>query len=268
MALRQGAVHGDDRAFLAGMRARRKPDRPAGDQAGELGHDPRICRRRRRIELDVAGDDDAGRAEPRQPRGILGGLGEAQGEAFEQAPDDAGHLLPALVRAVRHAPVDHHERDITLAQRHDRVRPDFGFRNEGHVGLPVVEETSYITWHVERDKLMHGSRRQAPGDQGGGGPGAGGDQNREAPLGHAFHHRQKGEGLADAGAMDPDQMALGPLPARIALPLAEARLVLTPFALAPVEEAQHRRLHRGDDEAVRSEKDREAHARESLMSTW
>ena len=38
------------------------------------------------IELDVAGHDDARRAEPRQPLRILGGLGEAEGEALEQAP--------------------------------------------------------------------------------------------------------------------------------------------------------------------------------------
>ena len=54
--LRQGPMPRDDRLFLAGMGAGGEPDRPPGDEPGEMRHHPRIGRRRRHIELEIAGD--------------------------------------------------------------------------------------------------------------------------------------------------------------------------------------------------------------------
>jgi hypothetical protein len=67
--------------------------------------------------------------------------------------------------------------------------------------------------------------------------------------------------------VNPDQVALGPLPAGIALPLAETGAILAPFVLTPVEQAKHGRLQHGYDRAISLEDDREAHAREPPMST-
>ena len=119
-----------------------------------------IGRRRRHVELEVAGDDDARRAESREARGVGGGLRQAQIEAAEQRADRARQMPPALERALRHAAVDQDQRHAALGARHDQVRPQIGFDEQRQVGLPVVEEARDEARRVERHELMDDARRQ------------------------------------------------------------------------------------------------------------
>ena len=73
----QPPMRADHRALFAGMGGGRRDHRAAGDrllQGRELG---RIGRRRRHVELEIAGGDDARRAERVQPHGVGRRAGEA-----------------------------------------------------------------------------------------------------------------------------------------------------------------------------------------------
>ena len=111
----------------------------AASQTGRPARSPERCATTRgsagggaESNFRVAGHQTRGAPSPRSPRPR--GLGKAQGEALQQGADDARQLLPAPERAVRHAPVHEHKRDVTLIQRHDRVGPDLRFRHEARSG--------------------------------------------------------------------------------------------------------------------------------------
>ena len=179
----------------------------------------------RHIELQVAGGADARRAEIAIARGIGGGLGEAEIEPAQQCRDHAGGVAPAVVRALRHPPVDQDHRDVALRAGQDQVRPQIGFSEQSEVRLPVVEKALHEARHIERDVLMDDFRRQPLAGELGGGHGAGGQQDLELLRHDALDQRNDRSDLADARTMNPNQRAVRPGDARFAAPLGEPRRI-------------------------------------------
>ena len=193
--------------------------------------------RGRRVEFQVARHRDPQRAEPRQPLGVHRALGDAQRVAFEKRARGDGQPGPAPVRSLRHAPVDHDERDVSPSQFDHGVRPDFGFGEQNEVRPPMVEEAPQIAGHVEREELVQAAGRQAAGEKVGRGPGARGDEHLDAALGQPLHQRQERERLPDARPMQPGEAVARPRPAREPATLADARAVLLALAPPPGEQA-------------------------------
>ena len=133
--------------------------RDAGRRAGRAARG--IGRRRRRVELEVAGDRDPRRAEPRRAARRRPGSARGRGRSGRAAPRDVRQALPAPERALRHAPVDEDQRDAARVELEDGVRPDLGFGDEREVRLPVVEEAARSS--AARRAARIGARRPAAG---------------------------------------------------------------------------------------------------------
>ena len=67
-------------------------------------------------------------------------------------------------------------------------------------------------------------------------------RTEQSALRQSLDDRKQGQRLADACAMDPDQVAVRPRAARMTAPLAKSGAVLAALSLTPVEQAEHRRF--------------------------
>jgi hypothetical protein len=92
----------------------------------------------------------------------------------------------------------------------------------------MVEKTGHEGAGVERDILVNRAFGQAFGHDTGGGDGAGRDKDRQivAFFEHAPDQFQEREAFADAGRVEPDEVALGPVLASLAPTLGDAVGVL------------------------------------------
>jgi hypothetical protein len=251
---RERPVHRHEDRLLARMRARRDPDRPARHEPRRARHDARIGGGRGRVELQVAGNQDARRAEPFQPLPVGGALGDAEREAPEQGACRALQPLPAPERAFGETSVDEEERHPAPFQLHDEVGPELGFGEEREARAPVIEEPAHVTRYVERHELVQGTGGQPLGDEVGGGAGARGHEHGEPLARQALHEGQDRQGLPEARAMHPDQVPARAHPARAAAPLAQPRPVLLALAPAPGEQHGGRGLQHGESRPVGAQK--------------
>ena len=143
--------------------------------------------------------------------GIEAGLRKAEIEAADQRPGGALKRPPAMERTLGDAAVDDDQRNAPLGRRHDQVRPDIRLGEQGEIRLPAIEELRDEARHVERDELVDHVGRKPVAREIGRGHRAGCDQDREIQRAQALDQRQDGEQFADAGAMHPDQRAVGTL---------------------------------------------------------
>ena len=124
-------------------------------------------RRRRRVDLEIAGREGAGGAQSvlkRRAKRIV--LRQHQGEAAEQRPRHAEAAPPALERALGHARVDERQRNAARRAFQDQVRPDLRLGEDRQVRPPVVEEAAHElrahrAAHTDAWRADPGARRPA-----------------------------------------------------------------------------------------------------------
>ena len=107
--------------LFARMRARRDPDRPAREQAGELRRAARgSAGGGRASNLRLPATPTRGAPSRKSRSASAWRLREAEGEAVEQRARDVRQARPAPERALRHAPVDEDERDAAPVELEDQ----------------------------------------------------------------------------------------------------------------------------------------------------
>ena len=95
MRLQHGMGLGHHR-ILAGMGARRDPDRPVADDVAQIGELLIVCRGHGRIVFEIADDVDARRTEPGEALAVLAGLDEADRDPRQQRPGGVGMNLTGV----------------------------------------------------------------------------------------------------------------------------------------------------------------------------
>ncbi len=218
-ALRDAAMRFDHGLVFARMGRRGDQHLTVGGRALHLAELHRIGRRRRDIELEVAGDVHGRHAELRKPLGVDRGLREAQVELSEQRLCRAAQRAPALEGLFRHAAVDQDQRDPSPRRRHDQVRPQILFDEKAEIGPPVMQEAGHEARCVERDELMDHVVRQPVLHDFRGRDGARRHEHLHALLAKLSDQREDRDQFADARAMQPDQRTVGTLEGRLAVPL-------------------------------------------------
>ena len=201
----QPPVRGDDRGLLAVMGRSRGDHRAHADGQFQLPQHCFIDRRRRHVELEIAGRGYARRAERAVALRVGARLGEAEIEARQQRRDHARHHLPAVKRALREPAVDHDHRDFAAPGFHDQIGPQIGFDEQRQIGPPMIEEAADIARRVERDELVQHARRQAMLGQRRRRHRARGDEDGKFLRADAFDQRHRRQHFADACRVHPDQ---------------------------------------------------------------
>ena len=164
----------DHRPLLAAMRAGRHQDRSAGREAqqpqGVVAPGLRVReRRRRRVELQVAGHRDpvGRRAEIDEAPGRLVALGAAPVHVGEHPPEEPPHQAVARIRPVRDAPVDQHRPDPAPGATPQQIGPQLGVDGEeqhrAHAVEHAVDGGRQVQGEVEQpvDPLDAGPDRPA-----------------------------------------------------------------------------------------------------------
>ena len=199
--------------------------------AGGAGH----------VELEIAGGDDVAAAERGEAFGIGLRLREANVEARQQRRDGAVHPPPARERARRHPPVDQHHRHPAHSARQDQVRPQVGFDEQRQRRLPMVEEARDIARGIIRHVLMDDVGRKTLCHDGGRGDRARGEQDAQIEVAQPLDQRGRGQDLADAGAVDPDQRAVRAHVLAEPAPLADARGIFLALLQPPLDQRRRER---------------------------
>ncbi len=237
----------DDRRLLARMGGSRDQHLTLADCLLHFGELFLVGRRRRHVELEIAGHSHDRHAEFRIALGIECRLREADVELAENGGRGALERTPGLERFFRHAAVDQQQRNARLGTRDDQVRPQIGFDENAEIGLPVRQKAVDETRRIERDELVqHVFRQPAFGDLGGG-HSAGGNQHPHMALAQLADQRKHRGQFADACAMQPDQRTLGPFQGRLTVSLADPLLQFLAAAQTPLQpERSERRCGRHD----------------------
>ena len=170
---------------------------------------PRGCagrRARRNVELEIAADADARRAERGKTLAVLRRARQAKIEPSQQRLDRLGKPAPAGKRPFRHASVDEDHRHAAVR---DAIRScwatDPDSTNSARSGPPIVQETVDEGRHVERDELMERARRQPLCRERRRRHGSGRDKDGETAGTDARDQRQHCGEFADARPMHPYQ---------------------------------------------------------------
>ena len=138
--------------------------------------------------------------------------GEDEVERAEQRLRRPGRTPPAPGAALRNPRRQQRQPRAAGLRRQEQVRPQLAFDEDTEVRPPVVRNTSHGGGGVDRRVLVDGSGRQPPGHQVRRRPGAGGDQDRGVgpDLPRSRHQRQQGDALADARAVEPQELPVRP----------------------------------------------------------
>jgi hypothetical protein len=120
--------------------------------ASHTGRAPSACRhcsaefqflrRRGDVELDVAEDADALRADGPQALGIGRRLRRHRSERGERRSNERRKAQVAALRFCRQAGVDQRQRHAALRGGGDQVGPQLGFHEQAEARLEVVEKTA------------------------------------------------------------------------------------------------------------------------------
>ena len=210
-----------------------------------------VDRRRGCIPLEVAGHRDRPGAERAEALAVNVGLGDDMGHVLEQRFGDVGALLPRLERAIGQPAVDQDLRDVTRAELKDGHRPDLGFRDDGKVGPPMVEEPADRRLEVERHILVDDTVAETLLGHLRGGDRASGQHDVDAVVENAFDDGDDGNRLADARGVHPDQWPFRTRAASHAVAFATAGTVLLALGRAPGDVGADQRIGRGAGKPVR-----------------
>ena len=112
--------------------------RASRKRGGEALVPRQIDRRRRRVGLEIADAERAGRAERGEALGEALVLREHEIEGREQRPAQARAPAPAAEGADRHAAVDQHQRNVARVGLQHEVRPDLRFDEHREVRAPML----------------------------------------------------------------------------------------------------------------------------------
>ena len=234
--------------LLAVVGGGRDPDLAPRSEAREFGQFAPVGRQRGGVELDVAGNEDPGCAERRQPLAIAFAPREAQVETRQQRADQAGRAAPAVERALAYPPVDHRERRTGPLQFDDHVRPEFGFCDQRGVGAPVGEKPAQKERAVQRGVLMQRAGGQALRQERGGGHGSRRHQRTRARARDALDEGQERNRFADARSMQPDEAPGRTGQSRTSPPFADApRIFLAAFEPNRKKRPRERCAERSED---------------------
>ena len=159
---RQTPVRVEHDVLLARMCGRREHDRTALHRLFQLRQLLRISRRRRHVELEVAGVEHVRAAERGETIGVALRLHQAHLEPGEQRRHRRRRRAPALERALRHPPVDDDHRNAALGSGEDEIGPEIGFHEQREARLPVIEEARHEARRVVGDELVNDVGRKAP----------------------------------------------------------------------------------------------------------
>ena len=251
------------------------PDLAPRREARELGELAPVGRQRRRVELDVAGDQDVRRAERDEPLAVAPRCARGTDRnSFKQRGDEARRLHPAAERPLADPPVDHRQRRSRTLQFDDHIGPELALRHQRRVGAPMLDEPPHEQRTVERRILMQRARRQALREHGGRGHRSRGHQRGRAHARDALDKGQQHRGFADARAMQPDERPRRTGKAGQAPPLADASRILlaAPKPHRQDRPGQRRRQERG--RSIANERQRRRHAglrsarRDRLRRPW
>ena len=138
-----------------------------------------------------------------------------------------------------------------------------GFNEQREVGPPVIEEAADKSRRIQRNELMHGTRRQTLFGKRRRGDGARSDKHREVHGAKPLDQGDDGENFADARAVQPNQRAGWPRQAGATVTFAEARRIFLAALEAPSQEPRcHRRCGHGRRKPITSQRERQpvAHA--------
>ena len=249
-ALPQAQMSIDHGRFLARMGGGGDDDRASVDDVLDRRQIGGIGRRRRHVQLEIAGHAHARRAQLGIALGIMGGLGETEIEPLEQGGDRPGRLAPAGERALRQAAIDEHQRNAARRGLHNHVRPQVGFGDEREAGPPMVEEALDVPRRVERNELVDRPGGQAPLGELSRRHRSGRDEHVEAARANAVDQWDDRHHLADARAVRPDQRSMRPRSRAFAASLAHASGILPPAAGAVAEQQRGQRRRDGGQPPV------------------
>ena len=181
------------------------PDLAPRRRARELRELAPVGRQRRRVELDVAGDQHPRRAERGEPLAVALAAREAEVEILHERGDEARRPPPAAKRPLADPPVDHRQPRPRPLQFDDHVGPELAFRHQRRVGAPMLEEPANEQRAVERRILMQRARRQALREHRGRGQWSV-VTSAVAPVRVMRSTKGRSDGsFADACAMQPDE---------------------------------------------------------------
>ena len=251
------AVRRDDELLLARMRGGGGEQRAAADRGPERGERAFFGRRRRRVELEIAGDHGARGAQRMQPLRIHRRAREHQIEAVQQVADRARQQLPAAERALRQPRIDQRHRHAARGGLDQRVRPQFGFDEQRELWPPVLEKARGKTRHVERHELMDDAGGQALRGDAARRDRAGGDEHAVPARAEPLDQRQHAEQFADARAVQPDQWPVRPREGGDAAALVDARADLLAAAQPLREQHVDQRFRGRRKEAIGGERGRQ-----------
>ena len=253
----QRLVRTGENFLLAGMGGGRDHDRAAArhrHQPLQLGG---IGGRRRNVQLQIARGDDVAAAERGKALGIDLRLRETNVEPAEQRRDRAGDPAPARKRAMRHPAVDQHHRQPPRRARQDQIGPQIGLDEQRQRRPPVIEKARHIARRIVRHILMDDVGGKPLGDDRRRGHRARGQQDADVQRAQFLDQGRRGQHLADAGAVNPDQRPVRADIAADAAALADARRILLALLQPPLDQRRRQRHHRGRQLAVDAQRHRQ-----------
>ena len=253
----QSFMRVDHRAFLAGMGRGRRDQRAGADFILQRVELCPVGRRRRHVELEIAGGDDARRAQGGQALGVARRARQTKVEAAQQIDDGCAQIAPAPERILRQPRIDQDHRHGARRGLDDHVGPQVLFHEQREVRLPMVEEAAHEARHVERHELMDDAARQPLLGQPARGHRSGGHQHADPARAQPLDQRQGADEFADAGAVQPDQRPVRPRDARKPAPFRKPRPVLL-AAPEPARQEQRRQgRHRRRQQPVGAQRGRQ-----------
>ena len=147
--------------LLAAMRAPRDPHPPVRPEAEQPAPEVRRARRvGQRLVLDVAGDDNAFRADTEgdDPARVLVRLHGEDPHLGEDGPHEATEEPIAAVGAVGDPSVGDHDRDVAGGQRSQHVGPQLRLQAHEERGVDRGHEPPRRTGQVEREEPVDRER--------------------------------------------------------------------------------------------------------------
>jgi hypothetical protein len=239
---------------MGGGRRDHRPAADRGSQGLKLG---RIGRRRRHVELEIAGGDDMRRAQFVQAFGVGRRASKTEIEPPQQVDDRVRQISPVPQGAFRQPAIDQDQRHAALRCLDHHVRPQIGFHEQREVRVPMIEEAAHEARHVERHELMNDAARQPLLGKPAGCDGAGSDQHADFALRDALDQGQDARQFADTGAMQPDQRARRPSDAGLPAPLGQPHAMLL-AVLEPLRQQQRRQWrHRRRQQPIGAQRGRQ-----------
>ena len=235
------------------------PHLPSRCKARELGEFAPVGWQRRRVELDVAGDQDVWRAKRRETVAVRFAAREAYVKLLQERTDEARRPSPSAERALADPPIDHCEHRFRSLQLNDHIGPEFALRHQRGVRTPALDKPPDEHRTVERRILVQRAGRKALREHGGRGHCRRGHERGRAHARDALNERQQYAGFADTGAMQPDERARRTGEAGLAPPLAHPSRILLAAPEPHRQERPSQRSRQERGQSIAGERERSFH---------